>query len=78
MLRQLCSARGVPVSAQELAVWRRRHAVVEHIESYFGEELRRGIACGTLVGRLGPAVQAALSGRCDVSREQARVWAAAF
>eukprot|EP00969_Alexandrium_andersonii_P116413 5146322-Alexandrium_andersonii.AAC.1 len=55
-----------------------KYAVVEHVEISFGDELRTGIARGTLAGRLGPAAQAALSGRCQVSREHARLWVAAF
>eukprot|EP00969_Alexandrium_andersonii_P212525 9384199-Alexandrium_andersonii.AAC.1 len=60
-----CSERGLEVSLQELAVWRSRHAVVEHLEFHFGDELRTSIASGSLAGEAGPAVQSALAGRCD-------------
>eukprot|EP00969_Alexandrium_andersonii_P016566 725328-Alexandrium_andersonii.AAC.1 len=36
------------------------------------------MAAGASAGHRGQAVQAALAGRCEVSREQARLWAAAF
>eukprot|EP00969_Alexandrium_andersonii_P191315 8450773-Alexandrium_andersonii.AAC.1 len=36
------------------------------------------MAAGALAGHRGQAVQGALEGRCEVSREQVRLWAAAF
>eukprot|EP00969_Alexandrium_andersonii_P248386 10975324-Alexandrium_andersonii.AAC.1 len=36
------------------------------------------MAAGALAGHRGQAAQAALDSRCQVSREQARLWVAAF
>eukprot|EP00969_Alexandrium_andersonii_P293187 12958614-Alexandrium_andersonii.AAC.1 len=73
-----CRSRGVAVAPQVLAVWLRKYASVEYVEVHHGEELRGRMAAGALAGDRGQAVQAALAGRVEVSREEARLWAAAF
>eukprot|EP00969_Alexandrium_andersonii_P038419 1682989-Alexandrium_andersonii.AAC.1 len=66
------------VSPQVLVAWSRRYAPVEYIEAHHGQELRERIAAGGLAGRRSQAARAALADRCEVSREEARLWRAAF
>eukprot|EP00969_Alexandrium_andersonii_P126586 5595292-Alexandrium_andersonii.AAC.1 len=49
-----------------------------HLEVEFGVELRERIRSGARGGRSSEVVKAALAGRCEVSRQEAARWAAAF
>eukprot|EP00969_Alexandrium_andersonii_P083890 3701714-Alexandrium_andersonii.AAC.1 len=71
-------SRNVAVPALVVVAWSRRYAVVEYIEAHHGQELRELIGAGSAAGRRGDAVQAALAARCAVSRQEARLWCAAF
>eukprot|EP00969_Alexandrium_andersonii_P189408 8367326-Alexandrium_andersonii.AAC.1 len=77
-LRPLRRAAGLDVPTGHLAVWRHRHAPVEHLEAVRGRELREaGVAAGAL-GDSVSAVLAALGGRQLVTRDQARDWVTAY